>query len=161
MKRLWIKLIEKLRQLKGTPRSVALGAAFGISISFTPFVGFHSILACGLTWVLGGNVFAALSATLVGNPWTFPFIWISTYYLGITLLHKPEILSINANFYEVFKSSTHALLSFDFSQFDTDIWPIFYPMLIGCIPFCIAVWIISYYTIKNALQKFTINKDKF
>ena len=153
MKQIWIKLITKLQELKGTPSTIDLGAAFGISVSFTPFIGFHSILAYFFTWLFGGNILAALAGTLVGNPWTFPFIWISVYYIGIFILDGKFSSVATTDFYQTFKDSTHALLSFDFSQFDTDVWPIFYPMLIGCIPFCIAVWIISYYTIKHTLQK--------
>lgn len=159
MKKTWAKFIIKLQQLKGTPQSIALGIAFGTSISFTPFIGFHSLLACALSWLFGGNIPAALIGTLIGNPWTFPFIWLSTYYFGALITGINLHHNINLNFYEIFKTSTHALLSFDFSQFNSDVWPIFYPMLLGCIPFCIAVWIISYYTIKHTLKKLTTPKD--
>jgi len=160
MKKIWLQLIDKLQQLKGTPESIALGAAFGISISFTPFIGFHSVLACIFSWLFGGNILAALAGTLIGNPWTFPIIWISVYYVGMFMLNGTIIANVDTDFYEIFKNSTHALLSFDFSQFDTDVWPIFYPMLLGCIPFCIAGWIFSYYTIKHTLQTLITNKDK-
>ena len=160
MSQFWQYTISKLKQLQGTPHSIALGCAFGAAISFTPFIGFHTFLSCLLTWIFNGNILAATIGTLIGNPWTFPFIWIAVYYTGQYLI-SGNITAINhTDFYELFKSSTHALLSFDFSNFSSDIWPIFYPMLIGCIPFSIAVWIISYYTIKHTLNTLTNNRNK-
>ena len=38
-------LMLRLNRLKGTPRSLAVGLACGVAISFTPFVGFHFLLA--------------------------------------------------------------------------------------------------------------------
>lgn len=37
--------IERLRSLSGTPSSIAGGAAVGVMVSFTPFVGLHTLLA--------------------------------------------------------------------------------------------------------------------
>ena len=57
----------RLAKLKGTPQSIAVGAACGIAISFTPFVGAHMMLAMIMAWVLRGNIMAALVGTTVGT----------------------------------------------------------------------------------------------
>lgn len=62
--------------------SLAAGFACGAAISFTPFIGFHFVLAALLAWILNANVLASAFGTVVGNPWTFPFIWWWTYKLG-------------------------------------------------------------------------------
>ena len=46
--------IERLRSLSGTPSSIAGGAAVGVIVSFTPFVGFHMILAAATAFAGGG-----------------------------------------------------------------------------------------------------------
>lgn len=160
MQNIWLTFITRLRQLKGTPRSIALGAACGIAVSFTPFVGFHALLACSAALLSGGSVFAAAVGTLIGNPWTFPFIWLAVYSVGQMIVNGSPHAVATADFYEAFKNAVHALISFDFSRFDSDIWPIFYPMLVGCLPFCVAAGIISYYTLKHTLLTFTPKKDK-
>ena len=73
----------RIARLPGTSYYIAAGFATGVAISFTPFVGFHLILAGLVTWMLGGSLVAMALGTLIsGNPWTFPFIWISSYKLG-------------------------------------------------------------------------------
>ena len=68
--------------MKGSPQALSLGLATGIAISFTPFIGLHALLAIFISWVIGGSMAAALIGTLLGNPWTFPFIWYFTFEIG-------------------------------------------------------------------------------
>lgn len=76
----------RLKRLPGTPNRIAAGFASGVAVSFTPFIGFHFILAVGLAGLLRGNYIASAVGTAAGNPWTFPFIWIGTYKLGHWIL---------------------------------------------------------------------------
>ena len=46
----------------------------------------HTLLSVLLSFLLRGNYLAAVVGTLVGNPWTFPVIWVMTYQLGHFLL---------------------------------------------------------------------------
>ena len=71
-----------IRRMKGSPNELALGLASGIAISFTPFIGFHALLAIFISWVIGGSMAAALIGTLFGNSWTFPIFWYLTYEVG-------------------------------------------------------------------------------
>ena len=148
---------ERLRSLKGTPYSVAAGVATGVMISFTPFIGMHTLLAVVIAWLIRANVLAAALGTIVGNPWTFPFIWASIYYTGRVLLEGSAAVVTPVGFEQVFHAASHALMTFDFSGFLSDVWPVLKPMIIGCVPFCIAAWIISYYIVKNTLDKLTGN----
>ncbi len=65
---------KRLHRLPDSPHRIALGFACGAAVSFTPFFGFHIVLAAALGWVLRGNILAAAFGTMVGNPLTFPFI---------------------------------------------------------------------------------------
>ena len=67
-------LRKRLHRLPDSPHRIALGFACGAVASFTPFFGFHIVLAAALAWLLRGNVLAAAFGTMVGNPLTFPFI---------------------------------------------------------------------------------------
>lgn len=155
---LWHHLLDRLEELSGTPQSIAAGFACGVAVSFTPFLGFHCILAAAMAWFIRGNVLAAAIGTVAGNPWTFPFIWISVLYTGRLILGGAYEQSAQVDFLHFFEKSTHALLSFDFSAFLTDIWPVLWPMIIGCIPFVLVVWFITYYLLKAALSKFGTKK---
>ncbi|KDB02700.1 hypothetical protein U879_16020 [Defluviimonas sp. 20V17] len=81
-------VIHRIRRLPDQPHRIARGIAAGVFISFTPFFGFHFVIAAGLAWLMGGNMVAALLATFVGNPITFPFIMTLSVELGSHLLGK-------------------------------------------------------------------------
>jgi len=65
---------KRLHRLPDSPHRIALGFACGAAASFTPFFGFHIVLAAAVAWLLRGNILAAAFGTIVGNPLTFPFI---------------------------------------------------------------------------------------
>lgn len=69
-----------------TPRSIALGAALGTFIAFTPTVGIQMVLVLILGWVLRPlcrfNRVAALVAVYISNPiTTLPIYWFN-YWIG-------------------------------------------------------------------------------
>lgn len=76
----------RLRRLPDQPHRIGRGVAAGVFVSFTPLFGFHFLSAAAVAWVIGGNVLAALLATFVGNPVTFPFIAVLSVSLGRELL---------------------------------------------------------------------------
>jgi len=77
---------KRLHRLPDSPHRIALGFACGAFASFTPFFGFHIILAAGLGWLARGNVLAAVFGTIVGNPISFPFIAAASLETGWWIL---------------------------------------------------------------------------
>lgn len=154
-KRIWNKyskkILVRLKQLKGTPYSIAAGFACGVAISFTPFIGFHLVLAALTALIIRGNIVSSAVGTLIGNPWTFPFIWIAVLSTGNFILGNP--MSGDVNFLKIFKTAGQALSTLDFKSFGKDVWPIIYPMIIGCIPYYAISWFISFKIIKSAMDK--------
>ena len=61
-------ILMRLNRLKGTPQEIAAGVACGVAISFTPFVGFHFVLAAITAWLVRGNILASALGTAAGNP---------------------------------------------------------------------------------------------
>ncbi len=149
---LYIKIIRKLTSIKGTPEAIAKGFATGVAMSFTPFVGFHLLLCIFISKITKQNSIAGALGTIAGNPWTFPFIWYLVFETGIFILghDAPED---KIDFKSLFKELFHCVINLDFSRFWVDIWPIFYPMLIGCIPLYLIIWQVVYRTIRHVLHK--------
>ena len=145
------KILVRLKQLKGSPYSVAAGFACGVAISFTPFIGFHLILAAITAWIIRGNIISSAIGTLIGNPWTFPFIWLAVLSTGNFVLGNNTV--DNVNFLKIFEKAGEALMTFNFKNFGRDVWPIIHPMIIGCIPYYILSWFVSYKIIKSAMDR--------
>jgi hypothetical protein len=77
---------KRLHRLPDSPHRIALGFACGAVASFTPFFGFHIVLAAAFGWLLRGNILAAAFGTIVGNPLTFPFIAAASLETGWRIL---------------------------------------------------------------------------
>ena len=86
-------VLHRVRRLPDQPHRIGRGVAAGTFISFTPLHGFHFLAAAGIAWVIGGNILAALLATFVGNPITFPFIAYAATWLGREILGTHGVLS--------------------------------------------------------------------
>lgn len=138
----WLRVFRyyglRIYRLNDTPYAVAAGLASGVAISFTPFLGFHLLLAALLARVLNGSMLAALIGTLVGNPWTLPLIWFMTYKIGMLVLGNHMAGDIPAGF--------------DMETIFTQPWRYLVPMTIGCIPFALASWLISFFSIKKTIH---------
>ena len=87
-RRLFAYLFQRVVRLPDTSGSVAVGVASGVAASFLPFIGLHFFIAALLALLLRGNVLASAIGTLFGNPWTFLFIWVADYRLGLWLLQQ-------------------------------------------------------------------------
>lgn len=112
----------RILRLEGSPHAIAAGVAAGAFASCTPLVGFHFLLSFMLAWVIGGSMIAAALGTAVGNPLTFPLIWLSSFQLGEVILGvSPTAVS-----------PTQLELSFSmlWNSFGT-LWPTLKPMLLG------------------------------
>ena len=160
MRNMLKKWLVKIIRLKGSSYSIAAGIACGVAISFTPFVGLHLVLGFISAWIVRGNLLASAIGTAIGNPWTFPFIWLSVLYTGRKILGMENENVANVDFAKVFSSSFDALIHLDFGVFFSDVWPIIKPMAIGCIPYYVVAWALSYYCVKSWLDRRNKKRQK-
>ncbi len=145
----------RLSRLPGSGYSIACGFACGAAISFTPFVGAHLILGSALAWALRANVIAAWIGTLVGNPWTFPFIWLWLYKSGIWILDRNGIHDKDApDFVDVFAGLWEAILNVNVDAIIASLSAVILPMTISGIPSFIVVWIIFYFPVKSIVETY-------
>ncbi len=142
---------KKLAGINASPYAIAAGFACGAAVSFTPFVGFHTLLTVLLVLMIRANLAAGLIGTAVGNPWTFPLIWPAVLFTGRWLLHESS--SEKVDFLHLFDNLAKAAAGLDGHLFFADIWPVLRPMAVGCVPFCLIVWIGSYLLVKHTIEK--------
>jgi hypothetical protein len=76
----------RLTRLPDPPHRIARGIWAGVFVSFTPLIGFHIPCAAMLAWIMRGNLLAAVFATVIGNPLTFPLIAVTSVELGHMIL---------------------------------------------------------------------------
>lgn len=127
---------KRLLRLSGSPHSIAAGFATGVAMSMTPFIGFHYLLTIIVAFLVRGNVVAAVLGTSIGNPLTYPFIWVGTYEIGNLAL---EVFGRGRDAM-TFEDIRHHLLHDSWAS----IWPIIEPMLVGAVPMAILCGAIAY-----------------
>lgn len=142
---------KRILAIKATNYQIAAGIACGIAVSFTPFVGFHLILASFSALCMRASISASAIGTIFGNPWTFAIIWPTVFYSGEFILQTKTDTNIQFNLF--FKSLLIAIKNLNVESFFNDLWPILYPMIIGSIPFYLLSWIISYIVTLHVLKK--------
>ncbi|MBW6509572.1 MAG: DUF2062 domain-containing protein [Desulfuromonadales bacterium] len=81
----------RLARIKSSPDAVARGMALGVFIGFTPFFGFHILIALFFAFLLQQNKIATFVGVWITNPLTAPFIYALEYEIGRMLLGKPAI----------------------------------------------------------------------
>ncbi len=74
--------LKRLLRVGGSPHAVAAGAAAGMFAAFSPFLGFHYIIAALLAFVFGGSILASAAVTTLANPLTLPLFWAASYEIG-------------------------------------------------------------------------------
>ncbi len=163
-RRLGVYLLKRLTRLSGTPQSIACGFACGAAISFTPFVGLHIALGMLLAWALRGHLIAAAAGTVVGNPWTFPFIWLVTYKVGQALLGSGEAAPWPAvtmfkhvviDLGELIWPTLTGAGSWEaFERVLIDLRALIWPMFVGSLPIALVVWFASYLPLAKAIDAF-------
>ena len=137
-------LYHRVLRLPGSSHAVAAGFATGVAISFTPMVGTHFPIAAVIAWMIRGSVIAAIFGTFIGNPWTYPLIWVLTYETGNILLGNGIVPFDPADFLEAYSIIVLAALQLDWHRFMDEVWPLWGPMLLGAVPWAFASWLLCY-----------------
>jgi uncharacterized protein len=75
-----------LLHLDDPPWRVALALAVGVFISFTPFLGFQTLLALLVAAVARLNPAVVVTGTWLNLPWFMPFVYAGALKLGAWLL---------------------------------------------------------------------------
>ncbi len=136
-------VVHRVRRLPDPAHRISRGIAVGVFVCFTPLLGLHLVSAALLAWLIRGNILAALLATFVGNPLTFPIIielslTLGSWMLGLPIeVHLPQVVEAMAtafadlmrNFLSVFTGADA-----DWQSLNKFYHRIFLPYLIGGLP---------------------------
>ncbi len=168
--------MNRVKRLKGHPYSIAAGLACGVAMSFTPFLGLHFLLSAVLALIIRGSLVASVIGTLVGNPITFPFIFLLIYQTGHFILGTEatatdrNIIGITLVAIEgLFQLGIKFIISFHvaidnwaiYRPAFINLWDQFVPMLLGGLVWALVVWFVTFtlaYRLLYSYQKRTAQR---
>lgn len=137
-------LRKRIARLPGTPRAIACGAAWGVTIAVSPFWGLHVWLSLGLTWLTRGSLIAAAIGTTLGNPWTFPLIVALTYQVGLWFLPsamQPPAIDLGDP-----RQALAILLDHP--------GELLLPMVVGWVPVGLLSWVMTFWLVRRAVAEY-------
>lgn len=145
----------RIGRLPGSGYAIAGGFAWGAAMSFTPFIGLHIILSGVGAWATRCSVVAAVIGTVVGNPWTFPLIWVWLYKAGVAMGFGTGHVDAEAmDFSELFGNMTSATLSGDWHFLIENALPVLTPMMAAAVPTAAIVWVIFFALLKPMIERY-------
>lgn len=132
-------LTHRVKRMPGTPYAIAAGFACGAAVSMTPFPGFHFLISALFAWLLRGSIVVSAMGTVVGNPWTFPFIWVWLFNFGNWILGTSGHMAGH----EVTMSYLwdHPL-------------EVLLPMTVGSAPTALVTWFAFYWPIRRMVEAY-------
>lgn len=80
------KIRHKLKmvlQLDCSPRKVAMSCAVGVFIGFSPFMGFHTAMALGASFIWDLPLYPLIIGAYITNPFTFIPVYTVCYKFGV------------------------------------------------------------------------------
>jgi len=167
----WLRAISylwhRLRRLPDQPHRIARGVAVGVFVCFTPFFGFHFVLAALISLVIRGNILAAILATFFGNPLTFPIIATLSVDLGSWMLGQPGALQL-PSIVGAFSNASlelwynfNALFTSEATHWDSLIrffQRVFLPYLVGGIIPGIIAGTVAYLVTRPFIEAYQVNR---
>ncbi len=152
-KRLKAYYQHRMGRLPGTPYFIASGLATGIAVSLTPFLGLHILMGAILCWFLRSSLLAMFFGTLIGgNPWSFPLIWVGTYYIGHLMLGHAEVLDGVGQGMGMETAGDPGALSL--SMLLDNPLELLLPMTLGSLPLILPVWFLSFYLCRRVIIRY-------
>lgn len=146
---------KRVLRLTASPHAISAGVAAGVFASFTPFLGFHFLIAFFVAYFIAGNFLSAAMGTFFGNPVTFPFIWTFTYKLGHFILSGQAEDSDTQTLASLTEISFMDLGFSGFLQLVNGIWhPVLKPMLVGAFPLGVVFGMMAYVVTRWAAVTF-------
>ncbi len=84
-------VVHHLLHADDPPHRLALGAAIGMFVTFTPTIGFQMAIVVFLAWLLRANKVVGVPLVWISNPATLAPIFYPCYVVGRLILNYPSI----------------------------------------------------------------------
>ncbi|MGC8769047.1 DUF2062 domain-containing protein [Calditerrivibrio sp.] len=136
----FVNAIKHIVNIDAPANKIALSSGLGMVIGFSPYLGFHTILATIFSVGLRLPIYPLMIGAYITNPITIPPIYAFLYKVGVVLTDssKKDIKWDIHNFSELMVLAKSIL------------WPLF----VGCHVFGLLTGLVTYFVVKYLLIKY-------
>jgi uncharacterized protein len=143
-------LFRRLLALDDPPERTALAFSIGVFIAFSPFLGFHTILATLIAFLFRFNKLAIYAGTFINNPLlTLVPIIIASYATGAFLLGRPLRISDSG---VALLREPHLLTPDYYRRLFHEGWDLVWPFAIGGMTLSVICSLIAYPVTSSLLR---------
>jgi len=143
--------LRQLLHLGDSPERTALAFSVGVFLSFSPFVGLHTVLGLAIAFLFGLNRLAVLIGTYVNTPWTFAPVASFGTAVGFYALGTESRLSAIA-WDSMFTESF-------WQHMFSDVNNLLLPFLVGNLILSLLASLISYLIVRRILVRHHLRKE--
>ena len=150
--------VRNILRLDEPPHELAKSFAVGVFVSFTPFIGLHTLLVLLMAWVFRLNKVVALMGTFVNNPWTIAVVYIGPTWLAVFWMRRIGIPVPKLNYEHLVDQFHHTLESYSvwapafWIKFLSEFKPFIHAFLIGTTLAGIVTGFIAYFAAYYAIK---------
>jgi len=94
IKRLRVK-IRKILLLDCPPNRIAAASALGVFVGFSPYIGFHTVIAIGLSFIFNLPLYPLIVGAYITNPLTFIPVYTACYKVGELITGQTAEMPVN------------------------------------------------------------------
>jgi hypothetical protein len=132
--------IKKILLLDYSPRRIAMSCAIGVFIGFSPYVGLHTGLAMGASFLFGLPLYPLIVGAYITNPFTLVPVYTLCYKFGVLITGKKASTMPDFSHFE-YTAMMHTAKTF------------FIPFFVGThllgLILAVITYILSYYLVKK------------
>lgn len=157
----------RVKRIPDTSHKIALGAAIGVLVCFSPILGVHVPITLIIVYILRANYVAALITSLGGNAATYPFIATACVGLGRSVLgmntQDEDFQRLHIVFWQAFTDLWQFIQSlFGFAERPDGladfISNLFLPYLVGGTIIGLVLGAITYFLLKPVVTAYQIRR---
>ena len=134
--------LDKLLHVHDSPERTAAAFALGCFVGFSPFLGFHTLIALTLAFLLGFNRVAVLLGVYSNVPWLIGGYYVFTTMLGERLTGVRLPPDFRERLFALFELSLRS--GHFWSQLAVLLEPLFVPFIVGSMVGCSFVAAVAY-----------------
>ena len=134
--------LDALLHVHDTPERTAAAFAMGVFLGFSPFLGFHTLLAVVLAFIFGLNRVAALVGVYSNLPWVIAAYYAFTTWIGTLLTGTQLPAGFRERLGDLFALSIRTQVFWD--QLGAIVKPLLLPFVVGSLIGCSVLAVVAY-----------------
>ncbi len=147
MKPFITRLLRKIVSPEERPERLALSFTIGTFLSFSPPLGYHTVVGLGIAYLFGLNRTAMLVGIYMNTPWTMVAYYAFATWIGVQITGLPEGVAMPT-------AGLHGVMTRAFWQQIVAEWKILIPAVVGSLTLALLIALVTYPVMLHLIRRY-------